>query len=111
MLWMFVPITYLYIGPTSAMVQNLVLPGMRGQTFAVLLFLANVANLVLAPELIGIASDLLAARIEEPRESLRYALFASAFTGFWAAWHYAAATRALPGDLERAGSYRSGAGP
>lgn len=111
MLWMFVPITYLYIGPTSALVQNLVLPGMRGQTFAVLLFLANFANLVIAPELIGIASDLLAARIEESRESLRYALFASAFTGFWAAWHYAAATRALPGDLERAGSYRLEAAP
>ncbi len=104
-LWMFVPITYLYIGPTSALVQNLVLPGMRGQTFAVLLFLANVANLVVAPELIGLASDMIASRIPDPRESLRYALVASAFTGFWAAWHYAAATRALPGDLERAGSW------
>ncbi len=108
MLWMFVPVTYLYIGPTSALVQNLVMPGMRGQTFAVLLFLANVANLVVAPELIGVASDFLASRLDDPGESLRYALVVSAFTGFWAAWHYAAATRALPGDLARAGSYQPG---
>ncbi len=102
--WIFVPITYLYIGPTSGLIQNLVFPGMRAQAFAVLLFVANVANLVIAPELIGLASDFLAQRIEDPRQSLRYALIASAFTGFWAAYHYYAAVRYLPRDLERVGA-------
>lgn len=104
MFWIFVPITYLYIGPTSGLVQNLVLPGMRAQVFAVLLFLANVANLVIAPELIGLASDYLAPRIDDARQSLRYALIVSAFTGFWAAYHYYHAARSLPRDLERAGA-------
>ena len=99
--WMFVPITYLYIGPTSGLIQNLVFPGMRAQAFAVLLFVANVANLVVAPELIGLASDYLATRIEDPRQSLRYALIVSACTGFWAAYHYYAAARYLSQDLER----------
>ncbi len=104
MFWIFVPITYLYIGPTSGLVQNLVLPGMRAQAFAVVLFLANVANLVIAPELIGIASDYLAPRIEDARQSLRYALIVSTLTGFWAAYHYYAAARNLPDDLARAGA-------
>jgi len=100
-LWCFVPITYLYIGPTSGLLQNLVLPGMRAQAFAILLFVANVANLIVAPQLIGLASDVLAARISEPHESLRYALTASAFTGFWAAYHYWVSARNLRADLAR----------
>jgi len=94
--WIFVPITYLYIGPHSGLLQNLVPPGMRAQAFALVLFVANVANLVIAPQLIGFASDVLAARISSPSESLRYALVASAFMGVWAAWHYYAAGRAMP---------------
>ena len=69
---------------------------MRAQAFALVLFVANVANLVIAPQLIGFASDVLAARISSPSESLRYALVASAFMGVWAAWHYYAAGRAMP---------------
>lgn len=94
--WIFVPITYLYIGPHSGLLQNLVPPGMRAQAFALVLFVANIANLVIAPQLIGFASDVLAARISSPSESLRYALVASAFMGIWAAWHYYAAGRAMP---------------
>ena len=108
LLWLFVPITYLYIGPTSGLIQNLVYPGMRAQAFAVFLFLANVANLVVAPELIGLASDYLASRIDDPRESLRYSLIFSACTGFWAAYHYYAAAHSLSHDVERAAASRQG---
>jgi MFS family permease len=104
MFWLFVPIIYVYIGPTSGLVQNLVLAGMRAQAFAVVLFLANIANLVIAPELIGVASDYLAARIDDPRQSLRYALIASSLTGFWAAYHYFAAAHYLKRDLQTVGS-------
>jgi hypothetical protein len=75
---------------------------MRAQAFALVLFVANVANLVIAPQLIGFASDLLAARIASPSESLRYALVASAFTGVWAAWHYYAAGRSMPAHRAQA---------
>jgi hypothetical protein len=59
---------------------------MRAQCVAVFLFAANVANLILAPQLVGIASDLLQPRLGV--ESLRFALIPLAFTGFWAAAHY-----------------------
>lgn len=103
-LWLFIPFTNVYVGPTLALLQNLVRPRMRGITVAILLFTANVANLVFAPQLIGIASDMLARRMRDPNQSLRVALAVSAITGFWAAYHYWAAERSLREDLVRAGS-------
>ncbi|MGH8250574.1 MAG: spinster family MFS transporter [Steroidobacteraceae bacterium] len=104
MLWVFVPVTYLYIGPVFALVQNLVPPTMRAQSCAILVFVANVANLVVAPQLVGIASDLVAAVSADPGESLRRVLIVLACTGFWAAWHFYAAERGLHSDLETAGT-------
>ncbi len=86
MMWIFIPLSYAPFGPTFALLQNLVPASMRAQAVAVMLFCANIANLVLAPQLVGFASDRL-----QPiygAESLRYALIPLAFTGFWAAWHY-----------------------
>jgi hypothetical protein len=104
MLWIFIPLSYLNIGPTFSLVQNLVPPGMRAQISAVLLFVANIANLVLAPQLVGIASDALAPAYGI--ESLRYALIPITLTGFWAAWHYWAVAKDL-----RPGMLRAGAAP
>lgn len=104
LLWLFVPFINVMIGPSLALIQNLTRPGMRGFTVAVLLFTANIANLALAPQLIGFASDLLAPRIEDPAQSLRYALAFAGLTGLWAAYHFWAAIRTLPRDLARAGS-------
>lgn len=87
MLWIFVPSIYFYIGPILGLLQNLVPAGSRAQACAVLLFTANIANLVIAPQLIGIMSDGLAATAGLGRESLRWALIIMAPTGFWAAWH------------------------
>ncbi len=102
LLWIFVPIIYLYIGPTIGLLQNLVPPGMRAQTLAVFLFVANVANLVIAPQLIGVMSDWLAATYG--KESLRWALILTAPTGFWAAYHYWTAEKTLRQDGARVGS-------
>jgi len=104
MLWLFVPMIYLYIGPTMALSQNLVPATMRSQMCAIILFVANVANLVIAPVLIGALSDLLAPRLDDPSQSLRYVLIGASATGFWAAWHYMAAARNLREDLVRAGT-------
>jgi predicted MFS family arabinose efflux permease len=86
MLWIFIPLSYASFGPTFALLQNLVPASMRAQSVAVMLFCANIANLVLAPQLVGFASDYL-----QPgygAESLRHVLVPMAFVGFWAAWHY-----------------------
>jgi MFS family permease len=92
-LWVFTPIIYIYIGPTTGLLQNLYPPRMRAKGIAILLFTANIANLAIAPQLIGLCSDLVAAKIENPHNSLKLVLLVCAFTGFWAAWHYAQAIR------------------
>jgi predicted MFS family arabinose efflux permease len=103
MLWLFVPVAYLNIPPILSLAQSLVLPGMRGLTCAILLFGANIANLALAPQLIGMMSDAMNVYAHAGPESLRWALAATTLTGFWAAYHFFAAARNLRGDLARAG--------
>ena len=104
MLWLFVPVAYLNIAPLLSLTQSLVLPGMRGLTCAILLFGANVANLALAPQIIGILSDMFLAHSAAGPQSLRMALIVTTFTGFWAAYHFWAAGRHMRQDLERAGT-------
>jgi len=87
MLWIFVPATYFFIGPIMGVLQNLVPGGMRAQTTALLLFTANFANLVIAPQLLGFASDWLNALTSLGLDSLRWVLACTAPTGLWAAWH------------------------
>jgi MFS family permease len=87
LLWVFVPAVYFYIGPILGLLQNVVPPHMRATTCAILLFTANVANLVIAPQLVGWLSDWFAASFAAGQESLRWALLLIAPTGFWAAYH------------------------
>ncbi|HVW70840.1 MAG TPA: MFS transporter [Steroidobacteraceae bacterium] len=101
LLWIFVPSVYFYIGPILGLLQNVVPPQMRATTCAILLFAANFANLVIAPQLVGLCSDWFATAFGAGVESLRYALILLAPTGFWAAWHLKAATQTLSQD-ERA---------
>jgi predicted MFS family arabinose efflux permease len=87
MLWILIPATYFYIGPLTGVLQNLVPGGMRAQAMAILLFTANIANLVVAPQLLGFASDVVAATTALGADSLRWVLAFTAPAGFWAAWH------------------------
>jgi predicted MFS family arabinose efflux permease len=86
MLWLFIPLSYCAFGPTFALVQNLVPADMRAQAAALLLFSSNIANLVIAPQLVGLVSDILAPRYGA--ESLRLALLPLTLCGFWAAAHF-----------------------
>ena len=104
MLWIFVPLIYVPMGPTLALTQNLVPAGMRALACAFLLFFANLANLAVAPQLLGWASDEIALRLDVPQQSLRYVLAAASLTALWGAWHYARAARTLRVDLAAAGS-------
>jgi MFS family permease len=102
MLWIFVPLSYASFGPTFALIQNLVPASMRAQAVALLLFFSNFANLVIAPQLVGFASDQLAPRYGA--ESLRHALIPLACLGVWAAWHYAMSAKHLVAGLAGAGN-------
>ena len=105
MLWLFVPVAYLNLAPILSLTQSLVPPRMRGLSCAIMLFGANVANLALAPQIIGILSDLFSAHFKAGAESLRWALLLTTITGFWATFHFWAAGRHIRSDLLRAGAH------
>jgi hypothetical protein len=104
LLWMFVPGVYFYIGPILGLLQNVVPAQMRATSCAVLLFTANFANLVLAPQLVGWMSDWFAASFGAGAQSLRWALLVIAPTGFWAAYHLWRSGATIREDEQRAQS-------
>jgi len=102
MLWTFVPTIYVYIGPSASMAQNLTPAAMRGQVIGIIVFVTNVANLVIAPQAIGFLSDVIAPHLSNPAESLRYVLVLVSLTGLWAAWHFHLAGRHMrAGEADR----------
>jgi hypothetical protein len=64
-----------------------------------MLLLANIANLVIASEVVGFAGDRLAPLYGA--DSLRRSLIALAFVGFWGAWHYWRCAKHVAAGLER----------
>ncbi len=95
MLWLYIPAIYFYIGPAMAMVQNLAPAKMRAMFIAISLVLANVLNLIVAPQAVGWMSDHFAGPRGADAASLRLALMILAPSGLWASWHYWAARRTV----------------
>jgi len=102
LLWIFVPGVYFYIGPILGLLQNVIPANMRATGCALLLFLANVGNLVVAPAVVGWLSDGFKAVFNAGPESLRWSLLVLAPTGFWAAWHLWTSARTIREDEARA---------
>ncbi len=102
MWWIFIPAIYFYIGPAFALGQNLAPPKMRAMFTAIALLVANVFNLIVAPQAVGLMSDYFAGPGGADAASLRTALLVLAPTGFWAAYHYWAAAKTIVADQERA---------
>jgi len=75
---------------------------MRAMFCAMVLFLANLGNLVIAPPLIGQLSDWFAAYHMSNAESLRLAMLCLVPTGLWATTHLFLAARDITRDQERA---------
>ncbi|GEN98198.1 MFS transporter [Novosphingobium sediminis] len=101
-LWLFIPGIYFYIGPAFALGQNLAPPKMRAMFSAIALLIANVFNLIVAPQGVGMLSDYFAGPAGPDAASLRSALLILAPTGFWAALHYFLAARTIVEDQQRA---------
>jgi predicted MFS family arabinose efflux permease len=102
LLWIFVPGVYFYIGPILGLLQNVLPANMRATGCALLLFLANIGNLVVAPQLIGWLSDWFRLALSAGSESLRWSLLLLAPTGFWAAWHLWTSGTTIREDQARA---------
>lgn len=95
-------LTAFYLGPTIAVVHNLVNAKMRAFTSAILFFVLNLIGLGFGPLVIGMVSDSL-----QPQygiESLRWAFFTTFITGAISCALYYWASKTLKGDLERAKS-------
>ncbi len=101
-LWLFIPITYAVFGPPYAMIQNLSPAPMRAQTMALLQICGNIGNLIVAPQLVGLASDALNARYGD--ESLRMALIPLTLVGLWASLHWWLSGRYILRGMARAGN-------
>ena len=104
--WIFIPAIYFYIGPCFGLLTNLCEPRMRAQFIAATLFIANVGNLIIAPQLVGFLSDAFAPGHVANGESLRLAMLCLVPFGFWSAWHYFRSTRKILDDQERATGIR-----
>jgi len=104
-LWLFIPGIYFYIGPAFALGQNLAPPKMRAMFSAIALLVANVFNLIVAPQGVGMLSDYFAGPAGPDAASLRSALLILAPTGFWAAFHYFMAAKTIVEDQKRAIGY------
>jgi predicted MFS family arabinose efflux permease len=104
--WIFIPSIYFYIGPCFGLLTNLCEPRMRAQFCAATLFLANVGNLIVAPQMVGFLSDSFAPGGVADGESLRLAMLCLAPTGLWATWHYFVSARQIVQDQEHATGIR-----
>ncbi len=104
--WIFIPSIYFYIGPCFGILNNLAQPRMRAFFCAATLFVANVGNLIIAPQAVGMLSDWFAVGHATDAASLRLALLCLAPAGFWAAFHYFWSARNLRADQEHATGVR-----
>ncbi len=102
MFWIFIPAIYFYIGPCFGLLCNLAQCRMRAMFCATTLFVANIGNLIIAPQAVGFISDWVAPHHIANAESLRFALLCIVPTGLWAVVHYLIATRDLLVDQARA---------
>ncbi|HTV52901.1 MAG TPA: MFS transporter [Steroidobacteraceae bacterium] len=103
--WTYIPAIYFFIGPCMALVLNLAPSHMRSTFTAWSVLVGNVFNLIVAPQAVGLLSDLFAGSRGADAASLRLALLLLAPTGFWATWHFYAAARTIAGDMRRAAVY------
>ena len=102
LLWIFIPSIYFYIGPCFGLLNNLAEPRMRAMFCAFTLFVANVGNLIIAPQLVGFLSDHYAAGGMDNAQSLRTAMLWLVPTGLWATVHYFWSARQIVADQTRA---------
>jgi predicted MFS family arabinose efflux permease len=105
MFCLFIPMIYFYIGPCFGLLNNLAPCHMRNMFIAISLLVANIFNLIVAPQGVGFLSDHFAGPSGPDGSTLRLALLVLAPTGFWAALHLYLASRTIIADQQRAKAY------
>jgi predicted MFS family arabinose efflux permease len=90
---------WVWIGPTSSLIQRVVPIRARALSIGGMLFLSSVTALAFGPTLVGVASDALQA--SRGPEALRVALSWASIAGLFAAFTYLMAARHIRDDVER----------
>lgn len=86
-----------FLGPVIALMQRLVVDGMRATAIALVMMLASLIGMGIGPQIVGILSDLLAPAFG--KESLRYAMLLMSSVALWGAYHLWRAGRTVAVDL------------
>ena len=98
-LWALLPyniVTTLWLGPTIAVIQDVVPPSMRAMASAVFLFIVTIIGLGAGPQVIGILNDL----IGTP-DAIRYSLLSVAIImNIFAAWFFWKTATTLEQDMK-----------
>ena len=89
----------LYLGPSIAMVQSLVVPGMRAMASAILFFILNMIGLGLGPVMVGVLSDTFASPFGA--DNLRYAMITTLMLGMSGTVCFLLGARSLTADLQQ----------
>lgn len=88
--------TTLWLGPTVAVIQELVPPAMRAMASAVFLFIVTIIGLGAGPQVIGILNDLIGTS-----DAVRYSLlYVAIIMNIIAAWFFWRTATTLAHDLE-----------
>jgi len=88
--------TTLWLGPTIAIIQELVPPAMRSMASAVFLFIVTIIGLGAGPQVVGIMNDWIGTR-----EAIRYSLLSVAIImNIIAAWYFWRTAQTLEQDME-----------
>lgn len=90
-LWLYVPVLYMYTGPTFSLINNMAPPAIRATTVSIFLLATSFGNLILAPMVIGVLSDLFVAAGQHAGASLHTAMGSFAPLGLLAAAAYSIA--------------------
>jgi len=89
-------LTTLWLGPTVAIVQEIVPPAMRSMASAVFLFILTIIGLGAGPQVVGILNDLIGTR-----EAIRYSLLSVAIImNIVSAWYFWRTAQTLAQDME-----------
>lgn len=98
---------HMFLGPVTAVLQNLAEPHRRAVTAASYLFLVNLVSMGLGPVAVGWTSDRFSPTFGD--DALRYALLGlTAATSLWSAAHFLAGARTLVADRAAARAYGRG---
>jgi MFS family permease len=88
--------TTLWLGPTVAIIQELVPPSMRAMASAVFLFIVTIIGLGAGPQVVGILNDLIGTS-----DAVRYSLlYVAIIMNLIAAWFFWKTATTLAHDLE-----------